>query len=190
MIIRVQKDSSNRDEWDPPCDCNEENRKPLSQQMANFKQNENVSFRKVDLSQCNESPCRNITVYPHADPESNQDQNFNKTQKEKEADLRMLIDDKLDSEKKNQSQQKPIKSIDLEENPNIFLLRIKKSCITGDGKYNIDLEFRAPRPWLPKPIVKKPTPPPVEAVAESKSAENGGKEGKGGKGKKGKKGKK
>ncbi|KAK0078476.1 hypothetical protein PV325_002445 [Microctonus aethiopoides] len=42
------------------------------------------------------------------------------------------------------------------ENPNIFLLKIRKRSETWDKKKeNIDLEFRTPRPW-PKPIPKKP----------------------------------
>lgn len=46
------------------------------------------------------------------------------------------------------------------ENPNIFLLKIRKRSETWDKKKeNIDLEFRTPRPWpkpIPKPIPKKP----------------------------------
>lgn len=33
-----------------------------------------------------------------------------------------------------------------EENPNIFRLRVRKKSRVSDG-YNIDLEFRTPRPW-------------------------------------------
>lgn len=183
MIIRVQRDSPNQEQWDPPCDCNEENKKQPSQKKKTFNPNGNVVFQKVDLNQCNQNPCRTITVYPHADPEINQDQNNNKTKK-KEIDSRMNNNDVPDPEKKNQPQHALISSIDLEENPNIFLLRIKKKCESGDGKYNIDLEFRAPRPWLPKPIVKKPTPPPVEAEVESDSKENVSKRKKEKKGKK------
>ncbi|KAK0183397.1 hypothetical protein PV327_001443 [Microctonus hyperodae] len=47
------------------------------------------------------------------------------------------------------------------ENPNIFLLKIRKRSETRDRKKeNIDLEFRTPRPWpkpIPKPIPKKPS---------------------------------
>ncbi|XP_076678150.1 uncharacterized protein LOC143374129 [Andrena cerasifolii] len=34
----------------------------------------------------------------------------------------------------------------VEENPNIFRLRVRKKSRASDG-YNIDLEFRTPRPW-------------------------------------------
>ncbi|XP_033209848.1 uncharacterized protein LOC117168364 isoform X2 [Belonocnema kinseyi] len=189
MIIRVQTDSLNQEEWDPPCDCNEENKKQTSQQKPTFNPSGNVILQKVDLNQCNQNPCRTITVYPHADQEIHQDQNTNKT-KNKEFDSRININDVLDPEKKIHPQHSPISSIDLEENPNIFLLRIKKKCETGDGKYNIDLEFRAPRPWLPKTIAQKPTLPPVEVELESGSKERVEKRKKGKKGKPGKKGEK
>ncbi|KOC70984.1 hypothetical protein WH47_04970 [Habropoda laboriosa] len=42
------------------------------------------------------------------------------------------------------------RTIDLEENPNIFLFRVKKKCADGDKKFNIDLEFKTARPWSAK----------------------------------------
>lgn len=45
--------------------------------------------------------------------------------------------------------------IDLVENPNIFLLKIRKRSLTADKRReNIDLEIRIPRPFKPKPIEK------------------------------------
>jgi hypothetical protein len=34
-----------------------------------------------------------------------------------------------------------------EENPNIFVLKIKKKRLHGDKKYNLNLEYLVPRPW-------------------------------------------
>ncbi|XP_011300234.1 uncharacterized protein [Fopius arisanus] len=46
--------------------------------------------------------------------------------------------------------------IDLVDNPNMFLLKIRKRSETSDRKReNLDLEFRTPRPWLPKPPEKR-----------------------------------
>lgn len=42
------------------------------------------------------------------------------------------------------------KTIENAENPNIFLLRLRKKSTTGDKKFNIDLEFKTPRPWSTK----------------------------------------
>ncbi|XP_017886286.1 uncharacterized protein LOC108628703 [Ceratina calcarata] len=41
------------------------------------------------------------------------------------------------------------RTIDQEENPNIFLLRVKKRKTEGDKKFSVDLEFRTARPWSP-----------------------------------------
>lgn len=61
--------------------------------------------------------------------------------------------------------------IELVANPNIFLLKIRKRSLNSDKKReNIDLEFRIPRPFKPKPperikkrkIESPPSPPPAE----------------------------
>ncbi|XP_044003416.1 uncharacterized protein LOC122848980 [Aphidius gifuensis] len=60
--------------------------------------------------------------------------------------------------------------IELVANPNIFLLKIRKRSLNSDKKReNIDLEFRIPRPFKPKPPERKkkrkiesPPPPPPE----------------------------
>lgn len=39
------------------------------------------------------------------------------------------------------------RTIDQEENPNIFLLRVRKQKTDGDKKFSVDLEFRTARPW-------------------------------------------
>ena len=195
LAIRVQKASSQKNEWDPPCDCNEDSETPLSKGKSNLSQNSNnVIFRKVDLNQCNQNPCRNITVYPQPDSEVNPDPNTKKSLSENEDASKLTNDVKDETTPANQKKNIPpklkIRSIDLEENPNIFLLKIKKICKNGDGKYNIDLEFRAPRPWLPKPPDKKPIPPPQVEQSENKREENITKNKKGKKDKKSKKGKK
>ncbi|XP_017752776.1 PREDICTED: uncharacterized protein LOC108545589 [Eufriesea mexicana] len=43
-----------------------------------------------------------------------------------------------------------VKRIEKDENPNIFLFRMKKKDSRGDKKFNIDLEFKTPQPWSMK----------------------------------------
>lgn len=152
MIIRVQKDPKPKKEnWDPPCDCNEENYKPLK------KPRNDISFRKVDLN-----PCRTITVYPQADTED-----VDKSKNDLENEVKIKKEKTTDPLKiERQRREEMRKSIDLEENPNIFLLRIKKRCGSEEGKYNVDLEFRTPRPWMTRPIVEKPPPRPPPTDSE------------------------
>ena len=38
-------------------------------------------------------------------------------------------------------------NVNSEENPNIFVLKIKRKCEDGEKRHNLDLEFKAPRPW-------------------------------------------
>ncbi|XP_043467282.1 uncharacterized protein LOC122501689 [Leptopilina heterotoma] len=155
MIIRVQKDpKAKKEEWDPPCDCDEEN-KPIK------KPRNDITFRKVDLN-----PCRTITVYPQPDSED-----VDKSKNELENEVKIKKEKNPDPLKiERQRREEMRKSIDLEENPNIFLLRIKKRCGSEEGKYNVDLEFRTPRPWLTRPIVEKPPrPAPTDLkVSDSK----------------------
>ncbi|XP_076630066.1 uncharacterized protein LOC143346146 [Colletes latitarsis] len=81
---------------------------------------QNVEEKKQEQSSGN----RTVTLYPRAHtPHDNSDE-----------------DDEEDQSPK-------IRSIDLEENPNIFLLRVRKR--TKDGQ-NIDLEFKTARPWSTK----------------------------------------
>ncbi|XP_015119332.1 uncharacterized protein LOC107042695 [Diachasma alloeum] len=49
-----------------------------------------------------------------------------------------------------------LRSIDVADNPNMFLLKIRKRSETSEKKReNLDLEFRTPRPWFTKPHVKR-----------------------------------
>ncbi|CAL7938010.1 unnamed protein product [Xylocopa violacea] len=73
---------------------------------------------------------RTVTLYPrpkYSDPEM--------TKK----------DDRCEEEEPDE-----VETIDQEENPNIFLLRVKKRSSDGDQRFHIDLEFKTPRPWSQK----------------------------------------
>lgn len=151
MVIRVQNDSKPNEEWDPPCQCVEENNEIQTKRIQNFDKNRHdIAFRKVDLNNTQNS-CRTITVYPQADSDVHTEPNFDKS---------INVN----------TQKATVRNIDLEENPNIFLLRIKKRCENDEGKYNIDLEFRTPRPWSTKPTDNE-RPLPFSPI-NSKTTEN------------------
>ncbi|XP_054011577.1 uncharacterized protein LOC128894123 [Hylaeus anthracinus] len=59
------------------------------------------------------------------------------------------LDESLNSDEETdeESETAKVRSTLVEENPNIFLLRVKKRSRRGQ---NIDLEFRIPRPWSTK----------------------------------------
>ncbi|XP_051158084.1 uncharacterized protein LOC127279640 [Leptopilina boulardi] len=156
MIIRVQKDSKTNEEWDPPCECNEENKKTHSKVENIDNTKNNIIFRKVDLN-----PCRTITVYPQADSDVHTESNVIKSNNE--IQNKRVMKEKMEIER--QKREAILKSLDNEENPNIFHLRIKKQCENDEGKYNIDLEFKTPRPWLTKQIVEKSLPLPQSIVS-------------------------
>lgn len=48
----------------------------------------------------------------------------------------------------------PLPTINPEENPNIFVLKIKRKCKGKDIKQNLDLEFKSPRPWRKRDYFK------------------------------------
>ncbi|EZA55691.1 hypothetical protein X777_04219 [Ooceraea biroi] len=75
---------------------------------------------------CEETGCRTVTLYPQADAKDGDDP----------------------AARNDRSREK--RPLDLEKNPNIFVLRIRKYGDNSDKKQKIDLEFRAPRPWLPR----------------------------------------
>ncbi|XP_029163035.1 uncharacterized protein LOC114941503 [Nylanderia fulva] len=141
VIIRTHKEQI-KEEYDPPCEC--VNQTDVKESTSSLKRcDDGITFdmAKGSLELCRtsredtssmkkicdqeETGCRTLTLYPNV--------------KEGSEDRR--------SKKK--------RVIDLEENPNIFLLRIRKYCDSSDKKQKIDLEFRAPRPWRPRNDKKK-----------------------------------
>lgn len=171
MVIRIQRESS-ESEWDPPCDCSEGVGRLKGggcEPPAISGCGKNVVFQKADDSCGSRVNCRTVTVFPQpeelpVEPKRENSENDNKKEKEKPVVPRL---------------------VDLEDNPNIFLLRIRKRSEKFDRKNYIDLEFRTPRPWTNKPKPKVVTEPqtPSEPVVEKKAANGKGK----GKKKKGKK---
>ncbi|XP_011054177.1 PREDICTED: uncharacterized protein LOC105145955 [Acromyrmex echinatior] len=141
VIIRMHKETI-REEYDPLCECIDQvvsKESALNQgkcddgfvfDMAHGNlelcrtPREDVSVPSTKKT-CEEVGCHTITLYPNV---------------------------KGDSKSAPYRKSKMVEPIDLEENPNIFLLRIRnrKHCDSDDKKQTIDLEFRAPRPWLPR----------------------------------------
>lgn len=152
VIIRMHKESV-KEEYDPPCECVDQVDVKKSTSglkkcddgvmfdMANGSlelcrtSREDESMKK--LCDREDTGCRTLTLYPNV----KEDNDIGK----------ISAVSHLESEEVRSSK----RLIDLEENPNIFLLRIRKHCDGGDKKQKIDLEFRAPRPWLPKNDKKK-----------------------------------
>ncbi|XP_024936282.1 uncharacterized protein LOC112493718 isoform X2 [Cephus cinctus] len=178
MVIRIQKDPA-ENEFDPPCDCDDNNlsglKTPAGEEkrfMGNQKGN-NVVFQMASANptqinqnttlnrSCdqNDVGCRTVTVFPQVDVTPSAP-----------AVPTIREDEKKEKKDKIDKPRMP-RSIDLEENPNIFLLRIRKKSDNGEKKTNIDLEFRTPRPWRTetKPIEKvAPAKPHQEDTSKDK----------------------
>ncbi|XP_035718479.1 uncharacterized protein LOC118440081 [Vespa mandarinia] len=156
MIIRMQKELI-EDEYEPPCDCPDGPGRilPTSSTVLDTslspKYRNDIIYQMQDLCKqgykctgqnsmirqsCDQDGKggRTIMLYPHPGI------------KEKLPDISQEEKDKDRREKKEKM--KISKQIDLEENPNIFVLRIRKQSKDNDGKHKFDLEFRTPRPWL------------------------------------------
>ncbi|XP_043500928.1 uncharacterized protein LOC122523320 [Polistes fuscatus] len=165
MVIRMQKEPV-QEEFEPPCDCpNGPGILPSKsdneiKSLGSPKCRNDIVYEMSDLSKpgykctgqnsmikqsCDQSGKggRTITVYPHPG-------------------ILQKVSDNIqdDKEKKKHEKDKTIKhQIDLEENPNIFVLRIRKMSRNVDGKHKLNLEFRAPRPWINRTLnepIKRP----------------------------------
>ncbi|XP_076166228.1 uncharacterized protein LOC143146103 [Ptiloglossa arizonensis] len=110
MIIRIQKESV-KDEYDPPCDCHEED-------QSGGRSEEHVVEEQ-------DSENRTVTVYP-------------------QVQSRFENTEKVEVNKKTEEEEETIETVSVEENPNIFLLRVKKKSRDGE---TVALEFKAPRAW-------------------------------------------
>ncbi|KYN39542.1 hypothetical protein ALC56_06035 [Trachymyrmex septentrionalis] len=144
VIIRINKETI-REEYDPVCECIGQvvsKESALSQRKCDDGFVFDMAPGNLELCHtprdasvpstkktCEEVGCRTVTLYPNVKGDI------------KSAPYRM--------ENREVKKSKMVKPIDLEENPNIFLLRIRKRCESGDKRQTIDFEFRAPRPWLP-----------------------------------------
>ncbi|XP_072759759.1 uncharacterized protein [Anoplolepis gracilipes] len=155
VIIRMHKESV-KEVYDPPCEC--VGQVDVKKSTSSLKKcDDGVVFdmakgslnllcrtsREVTSTKkiCDrEEGCRTLMLYPNV----KEDDNIRKLQ---------ISMNRLESERVKRSKMQ--RAIELEENPNIFVLRIKKHCESGDKKQKIDLEFRAPRPWLPRTSKKK-----------------------------------
>lgn len=143
VIIRMHKEPV-RKEYDPPCECIGQvasKESALSQRTCDDGVVFDMAHGNLELYRaprepkstkktCEEMGCRAVTLYPSI----------------KEDARGGLAPYRIDGREVRRS--KMVRSIDLEENPNIFLLRVRKHCDSGDKRQKIDLEFRTPRPWL------------------------------------------
>jgi len=143
VVIRTQKEPV-YEKFDPPCECVGQK----SSELSLIRQEDDVAFemeqgslelqrvpRQTTEECCPQSSeeidekrpvCRTVTLYPEAeDPAKNH----------------LATDDHVKKIEPTKKQ-----TIDFEENPNIFLLRIRKYSNTNKAQ-KIDFEFRAPRPW-------------------------------------------
>ncbi|KAK2583873.1 hypothetical protein KPH14_001147 [Odynerus spinipes] len=171
MVIRMQKEVL-EDDFDPPCDCpegpgtgrNVAVKGSTSQcALASSKRcGDDIVYEMSDFSRpgythggqnsmvkqsCDQNGKggRTITLYPHPGVQNKTDEPEDREREKKEK--RAMIE-----------KAKAIRPIDLEENPNIFLLRIRKISNSSDGKHKLDFEFRTPRPWLTR---KEPMKHPI-----------------------------
>jgi len=145
VIIRMHKETI-KEEYDPLCECIGQvvSKKSVSQEKCDDGLIFDMAHGSLELCHtpredasvpstkktCEEGGCRMVTLYPNV---------------------------KSDIRNAPYYMDRKIKSIDLEENPNIFLLRIRKHCDSGDKRRTIDFEFRAPRPWEKKNLLKSET---------------------------------
>ncbi|XP_012153551.1 uncharacterized protein LOC105664268 [Megachile rotundata] len=92
---------------------------------------EGLPARQVapDETEQQSSGNQTVTLYPAPPEEEKPDENNNSNKNSK----KVVVE--------------PVKP---KENPNIFLLRMRKQSVMGDKRYNIDFEFKTPRPWSTK----------------------------------------
>lgn len=178
LVIRVQRESVDS-EWDPPCDCVEGvSRLGGGCEIGGSNRcGEKVVFRKSGNSEMNGCPngrkedignCRTVTVFPQIEVCTP-----NESSRDKDAP------EKNESKKDKGEKIRAPRLEEIEDNPNIFLLRIRKRSGNSERKNNIDLEFRTPRPWiyLPKqkpktPIEKPPETPKNDKIPKGKGKTN------------------
>ncbi|KAL6262825.1 hypothetical protein P5V15_005615 [Pogonomyrmex californicus] len=150
VIIRTQKEPV-KEEYDPPCECIGQVASKESASSSRIKCDDGVTFDMADgnlkfchtpredtpgiKKTCEEIGCRTVTLYPRVIDEATSERATYPSRQTKSSRME--------------------RTIDLEENPNIFLLRIRKHCDSGDKRQKIDLEFRTPRPWLSRNGKKK-----------------------------------
>ncbi|KOX80125.1 hypothetical protein WN51_08301 [Melipona quadrifasciata] len=71
---------------------------------------------------------RTVTLYPQTGMQKLNERDVNESPKERTTD-------------------KVARTTDEAENPNVFVLRVKRKSNNGDKRFDIDLEFKTPRPW-------------------------------------------
>lgn len=158
VIVRMHKEPV-KVEYDPPCECIGQPADDKGSSLSLTKRDDGVAFDMTEGSlelhrvpreaasstekTCEETGCRTVTLYPQADG-----------------------GDPPTSRARRSRDKRPI---ELEENPNLFVLRIRRYSDNSDKKQKIDLEFRAPRPWRPRE--DKKLREHLEEPEEMKSAE-------------------
>lgn len=152
VVIRTQKEPI-EEEYDPPCEC-------IGQDTA--AKESTSSLKKCDDGVVFEMPTGNLELCRTPRAEASL---IKKTCDQEGTGCRTMslypnikndyIPTSVNERVKKSNIQNKQKSLNLEENPNIFVLRIRNHSSNNDKKQKIDFEFRAPRPWRPKKDEKK-----------------------------------
>lgn len=130
VIIRMHKEPV-KEEYDPQCECVGQDTSAKEAESSLRKCDNGISF---EMDNGSLELCR----APREDVSSVEKSSF-----ERETGCRTItLYPQADEDRKPRVEN----PIELEENPNIFVLRIRKRCESAD-KHKIDFEFRVPQPW-------------------------------------------
>jgi len=149
VIIRTQREPLS-EKFDPPCECiddksSEENLTRQEGDVAFHMDQGSLELQRgrttSEETDCKKPLCRTITLYPEAEAPHVVDHIAHHAAHH--AVHHVAHEAQEVQVKKDPMEKRPI---DLEENPNIFLLRIRKHS-SGNKTQKLDFEFRAPRPW-------------------------------------------
>lgn len=158
VVMRIQ-DEPVKEQYDPPCDCVPRDNKPDTREDSTDSSEETGNSGQEESS--------TVVLYPQPSPG-----NFPSA-------YGSAAPDAEKKHKKDATEKTPnVKPIDQEENPNVFLLRIRRRSSAGEKKHNIDLECKIPRPWSRKRRLEReamresPRPEIISPPAEKKSRED------------------
>ena len=91
-----------------------------------------------DIAYQKAESCRTINVYPQPDAK--------KEKRSKDANF--------ESSELEQKIEEDVPTADTDKNPNVFVLKIKRSGHDGDKRHDLEVEFKTPRPWRKRDWLK------------------------------------